>query len=138
ADTLHARAAWQHAAAPLLLVLNAVAIAVVWKRRSSALDLWLLLALWALVLDTTLEGATVHRFSVDWYAGQLFGLLSSGVLLAMMVADSPRLYALTPAVPVRYPDGEARQRAVEVMIASIVHELNQPLCAILLNSDAGT
>ena len=53
--------------APLLLLI-AGAMVLSWRRRSSALDLWLTLVLLGWFLELLLSTVTTHRFGVTWYS----------------------------------------------------------------------
>jgi signal transduction histidine kinase len=137
-DWTHASYAWQHAGAPALLIVSAGAIAVLWRRRSSVLDVWLLLVLWAWFIETMLLSMTTARFSLVWYAGRVFGVLASSFVLLALLYESTMLYARI-ALAAATRDGERdRQRlTLQVVASSIAHELSQPLSAIVANSDAG-
>jgi signal transduction histidine kinase len=136
-DTTHATSTWNNRAAPFLIALSLTAIILLWRRRTSVLDLWLLVVLWAWMLETILLSTTDSRFSLAWYASRTFGLLSSGFVLLVLLSESTMLYArlaLTVAAQDRERDG--RKMTLELIVRSMVHELQQPLSAIALNADA--
>jgi signal transduction histidine kinase len=129
---------WKYVAAPAILGLSLLSIAILWRRRSSVLDLWLLVVLWAWFIETLLLSMTESRFSVVWYAGRAFGILSSSFVLLVLLYESTRLYArlaLTAAAQDR--EREHQRLTLEVIVGSIAHELNQPLTAIMANGEAG-
>jgi signal transduction histidine kinase len=137
-DWTHASSAWERAGAPALLIVCAAAMALLWRRRSSVLDMWLLLALWAWFIETMLLGLTTARFSLVWYVGWVFGVLASSFVLLALLYESMLLYAriaLTAAA--RDTERERQRLTLQVLASSIAHELNQPLSAIVANSDAG-
>ncbi|MBL6080823.1 MASE4 domain-containing protein, partial [Belnapia sp. T18] len=72
---------------PAVLAVSVIALAVLWRqtRLRTALQLWLAVSLFLLVLDNavTLPGAA--RGTVGWLAGRLGALLSGVMLLAVYV-----------------------------------------------------
>jgi signal transduction histidine kinase len=122
-----------------MLAIFLVSLILMWKRRSSALDLWLLLALWAWFIETALLSMTSSRYSLAWYAGKVFGLLCSTFVLIVLLWESIMLHArLAISVAAEKRQREDRRMSMEVMVAAIAHELKQPLSAIILNSAAET
>jgi len=135
-DAIRAGSTWK-AVGPCLTALFFVAIALMWKRRSSVLDLWLMVALWAWFIEMILLEMNTSRFTIEWYTGRTFGLLSSSFVLLVLLAESTVLYArLATSVVADEREREARRMSMEVMVASIAHELHQPLTAIVANSTA--
>jgi signal transduction histidine kinase len=121
-----------------LMLLIAAAMVMTWRGHRSALDLWLLLVLWAWFLELFLTTLTWSRFSVGWYAGRMIGLLSGLFVLLMLLAETNRLYARTVLqVTARLWERENRLMIRDAIAASIAHELRQPLAAIMLNAQAG-
>jgi signal transduction histidine kinase len=137
-DFVRAGALWDHLAAPLILVVSLTAVALLWTRRSSVLDMWLLVVLWAWLIETVLLSMTVSRFSLVWYAGRTFGLLGSSFVLLVLLYESTTLYArLALAAGAQARERERQHLSLEVIAGSIAHELSQPLSAIAANADAG-
>jgi signal transduction histidine kinase len=126
---------WRYYAAPPILVLFIASLALLFARRSSVLDLWLLVVLWAWFIETLLLSTTTYRFSVVWYVGR--GLLSSCFVLVVLLSESTLLYArLAISVAARNREREGRLMSINALAASIAHEINQPLSAIAFNSEA--
>ena len=137
-DTLRAGSTWERAAAPAILLLSLTAMALLWRRRSSVLDIWLLVVLWAWFIETFLLSMTNSRFSVVWYAGRGFGLLASCFVLLALLYESTTLYArLALAAGAKERERERQRLTLQVIAGSIAHELQQPLSAIVSNSAAG-
>jgi signal transduction histidine kinase len=114
------------------------AMALLWRRRSSILDMWLLVVLWAWFIETVLLSMTNTRFSLVWYAGRAFGLSASSFVLLVLLYESTTLYArLALTARAKERERERQQLAVEVIAGSIAHELQQPLTSIVSNSAAG-
>jgi signal transduction histidine kinase len=91
-NTVQANVLW-HFTAPFLLTLSTIAIVLLWKRRESVLDLWLLVVLWAWFIETILLTATDSRFTLVWYAGRAYGLISSSFVLIVLLSEATKLYA---------------------------------------------
>jgi signal transduction histidine kinase len=137
-DTVHADPSriWQTGAADLLL--TAVALALLWLRRRSVLDVWLMVMCCTWLLELLMTAIFLNtRFSLGWYAGRIYTLTASIVVLLVLLSETTALYAnLARSVMRQRGDRQARQVAMDAMAASIAHEVNQPLGAIALNSQA--
>jgi signal transduction histidine kinase len=138
ADSLNASARWRHLLAPLLVVLNVAALVILWRRRTSVLDLWLLVVLWAWLIETLLLAMTDQRYSVVWYMGRACGLLTSAFVLLALLFETTLLYArFSLSLAAQEQERERRRGSLEVLVGSLAHELRQPLCAIMANGEAG-
>jgi signal transduction histidine kinase len=135
-DAILANSTWK-TVGPFLTTLIFIAMLLMWKRRSSVLDLWLVVVLWAWLIETTLLELNTGRFSLEWYTGRTLGLLSSSFVLLVLLAESTILYArLATSMAAHEREREGRRMSMEVIVASIAHELHQPLSAIVANSTA--
>jgi hypothetical protein len=56
-----------------LALLSVLALIVLWIRRRSVLDLWLMVVMCAWLLDMRYRVSRSARFSVGWYAGRVSG-----------------------------------------------------------------
>ena len=121
----------------LISLLCTIALALLWFRRSSVLDLWLMVTVSAWLLEITLNGVFLtDRFSLAWYMGRIFSLISGSIVLTMLLSEMATLYAhLARSAMRRRAASQARQIVMDTMAASIAHELNQPLGAISLNAE---
>jgi signal transduction histidine kinase len=130
---------WQYAAAFVVLV-NVVAIVVLWSRQRSVLDLWLMVVLCAYMIEILLISFPVPaRYSVGWYAGRIYGVLSASLLLIILLYETTRLYGhLLHAVIAQRREREARLATGDALAAMIAHEVKQPLAAIQMYANAGT
>jgi signal transduction histidine kinase len=136
-DAVNANTVWRHYLAPPMLVIFLVALVLMRRRQSSVLGLWLLVVLWAWFIETALLSTTSARFSLAWYAGKIFGLLSSSFVLLALLAEATMLHAqLAISVAAEKRENESRRMTMEVIVAGIAHELQQPLSAIVANSAA--
>jgi signal transduction histidine kinase len=122
----------------LIIFLIGIALALLWLRRRSVLDLWLMVMCGTWLLEAIVSAVLIDaRFSLGWYAGRIYGLISTIFVMVVLLSETTTLYAnLARSVMKQRREREARQIAMEAMAASIAHEVNQPLAAIALNSQA--
>jgi signal transduction histidine kinase len=122
-----------------IIVLAGCALVLIWIKRRSVLDLWLMVVCCAWLLETATATLFVGaRFSLGWYAGRIFGIAATFVVLLALLSETLALYAnLAQSIIRRRGDRHARQIAMDAMAASIVHEIKQPLAAIISNANAG-
>ena len=74
--------------------LAALALVLLWIRRRSVLDLWLMVVICALISELALVGVIgSSRFALGFYAGRIFSLLTSTVVLVVLLVETTRLYA---------------------------------------------
>jgi C4-dicarboxylate-specific signal transduction histidine kinase len=68
----------------------------------------------------------------------VFGLISASLVLFVLLYEITTLYArLVDAVLAQRREREARLMTGDAVSASIAHEVNQPLSAMIANADAG-
>jgi len=117
---------------------GAVACILLWARRSSVLDLWLMVVTFSFFLELVLASGTAGRFSVEWYATRILGLLSANVVLIVLLYETTTLYAqLLRALVAQRRERAARLMTGDAVSASIAHEVRQPLAAMTTNAGAG-
>ncbi|MGK7753655.1 MULTISPECIES: MASE4 domain-containing protein [unclassified Roseovarius] len=124
---------------PIASILISCTVLVLLSRKSSTLDLWLMVAIGSSIIETILlayvGGGT--RLSASWWAGRLCGLFSASILLLLMIAETMALYErLAKAIASERRMKETRVSEMEAMSASIIHELTQPLASISVNANA--
>ena len=128
-----------------LLAVNLVTITVIsgvaallFVRRKSLLDMWLLVALAGWLIQSLFNIALTARFTLGWYSLQFIMLFASLFVLIALIAESNRLYArLVLTTAARKRERDAWLMSMEAVAASITHEVRQPLAAISLNALAG-
>ena len=122
-----------------LVVLGVAALGLLWLRRRSSLDLWLMVMICALLPEVAITAfLTAPRFSLGYYAARIFSLITASVVLIVLLAQTTALYArLARSVVVQRREREAQQVTIDTITASIAHEVNQPLAAIVANANAG-
>jgi signal transduction histidine kinase len=136
-DPVHFSTLWLYIAGCLALV-SALAFTLLWIRRRSVLDLWLMVVMCAYVIEICLIAFPIPaRFSFGWYAGRVFGLLSASLLLFVLLYEITILYAqLLRAVLAQRHEREARLMTGDAVAATIAHEVKQPLSGMVTNAGA--
>jgi signal transduction histidine kinase len=123
----------------LLLLLALFALALLWSRRRSVLDLWLMVVMCGLVIELCLIALVGRRYVVGWYAARVYFLVSATLVLAVLLSETALLYArLARSVMAQRREREARLMTMDVLSASIAHEMRQPLASIVTNVDAAS
>jgi signal transduction histidine kinase len=119
-------------------LLSVAALIVLWVRRRSVLDLWLMVAMWAYAIEVCLIAYPVPvRFSFGWYAGRAAGLVSGSLVLFVLLYEITMLYAqLLRAVLAQRREREVRLMTGDAVAATIAHEVKQPLTGIITYADA--
>jgi signal transduction histidine kinase len=118
---------------------NVGAFVLLFVRRRTILDLWLIVVLfawWPNFLVAIFE--TYVRFSAGWYVARVVALVASSTLLVVLLVESSALYArLSNAYLLLRRERADRQVSVEAATAAMAHELRQPLTAIAAKGTAG-
>jgi signal transduction histidine kinase len=122
-----------------LILWNALALTLLWMRHRSVLDLWLMVVVCAYAIEIyMISFPGLARFSAGWYVGRVFGFVSSILVLFVLLHEIATLYAqLLRAVLAQRREREARLMTGDAVSASIVHEVKQPLTAIIASAKAG-
>jgi signal transduction histidine kinase len=118
---------------------GATALAVLFARRRTILDLWLMVTLLACMPNflVAMIGSSV-RFTLGWYAARGFVLISSCMLLTVLLIETMVLYSrLASAITLQRRERTNRLLSVEAVTGAIAHELKTPLGAIALNASTG-
>jgi signal transduction histidine kinase len=119
------------------VALALVALVMLWLRRNSVLDLWLMVALAGWVLQSVLNLPLQARFTVGWYSLHLIILLSHLFVLVALIAESNQLYArLALSTAARQRERDIRLMSVDAVAAAMSQEVGQPLAAISLSAQA--
>jgi signal transduction histidine kinase len=112
-----------------------------------------MVALLALLIDVALASVlSGDRYTVSWYAGRFYQLVTATVVMAVLLVEMTTLYVdiarsnsllqherllLERAVQAQRREREARLMTGDAVAASIAHELRQPLTAMVTTADAG-
>ena len=122
----------------VLWLWGATALTVLFARRRTILDLWLIVTLLAYMPSflVAIIGSSV-RFTVGWYAARCFILIASCMLLSVLLVETMLLYSrLASAIILQRRERTNRLLSVEAATAAIAHEVKQPLGSMSLNCDA--
>ena len=130
---------WPYLVAAPILALCSLALVVLWFRRRSILDLFLMVVLCAYLIEIPPQYYPVMaRFSTGWYAVRVTSLLSSSIVLVVLLYEITALYGGLLAAVLRHRrEREARLMTGDAVAASIAHEVKQPLTAMITSADAG-
>jgi signal transduction histidine kinase len=122
-----------------LYAMAIVAFVLLWLRLRSVLDLWLVVVLFAFIIEVTLSVyPSPARFTAGWYGSRVYALLYSSLVLVMLLIETTKLYGrLLDAVLAQRREHQVRQVAMDAMAAGVAHELKQPLAAIVNDGNAG-
>jgi signal transduction histidine kinase len=123
-----------------LVLFTAVVFGLLWARRRSVLDQWILIATLAFLLETVMSAVLVSaRFTVGFYVGVVLLLFNATIVMIILLTETTRLYGRL----IRSNAALQRERRnklfnLDAMAAAISHEVKQPLGAILTNSEVAT
>ncbi len=120
------------------MLISAAALAVLLFHRRSVLDQWLIVVALVLVFELAFSGLLPSvRFSVGFYAGRVFSLITSSIVLIVMLVQTMRLYArVAHSNAMLQQERDNKLMNIEAIAASIAHEIKQPLAAIELNASS--
>jgi signal transduction histidine kinase len=125
-------------AAGFVTVCSGVAAIVLWVRLRSVLELWLIVMMCAYTIEIWLITFFGTRFSLGWYGGRIFGLVSGSLVLFVLLYEITILYTqLLRSVLAERREREARLMTGDAIAAAIAHEVKQPLCGMMTNAQAG-
>lgn len=120
-----------------LWVWGLTVLAVLFARRRTILDLWLMVTLVAYMPSflVAIIGSSV-RFTVGWYAARCFILVASCMVLSVLLVETILLYSrLASAIILQRRERAHRLLSVDEATAAIAHEIKQSLGSMSLNCD---
>ncbi|HEX3163481.1 MAG TPA: MASE4 domain-containing protein [Pseudolabrys sp.] len=127
-----------------ILLVGGIALCLLWVRRRSLLDQWLMVALSALLIEVALASVlSGDRYTVSWYAGRFYQLVTATILMVVLLAEMTTLYGslarsnllLLRAFHAQRREREARLVTGDAVAATIAHEVKQPLAAMITRSE---
>ena len=127
-----------HYAATFEALICVVALAMLWRRQRSVLDLWLMVVAVALISELAINGLFISgRFTLGFYVGRIFTIVTSTIVLIVLLAETTRLYGrLARSNVTLRREQNNRLMNLEALAASISHEVRQPLTAITTSGPA--
>jgi signal transduction histidine kinase len=138
ADRVHFSGAW-YKTTGVLGLLTVAALLVLWVRRRSMLDLWLIVVMCVFLTDIGLNTyPDPSRYSLGWYVGRVFQILAASIVLFGLIYEITKMYAqLLRALIAQRREREARLVTGDAVAAAIAHEVNQPLAAMVTRAEIG-
>jgi signal transduction histidine kinase len=138
-DPVHFSRQWPWLVGAPIALASVCALAVLWIRRRSMLDLWLVVVMFLYLIEVPLSYYPAPmRFSGGWYAVRIFGFLASSIVLVVLLYEIQTLYArLLGSLLALRREREARRMTGGAVAASIAHEVRQPLTAMVTAAGAG-
>lgn len=122
----------------VLMVLTTMAIAILFRKRRSVLDMWLMVALSAWLVQLLLNLPLKGSYTIGWYSLYVLIMIANFIVMLALLAEAHRLYArLALSTAARNREREARLMSLEAMAGAISHEVGQPLSAVTTNAMAG-
>jgi hypothetical protein len=120
------------------ILINLGSLGPLLRRGRSVLDQWLVAVLLAQISKAALvDISTTTRFSLGYYAGRVFTVVISGIVLVALIFEVIRLHArLARSAVLLQRERRVRIMNLAVMSAAISHEVRQPLMAIAMNGGA--
>ncbi len=110
---------------------------VLFRNRSSVLDLWLLVAVAGWLIETLLIITLQARFTVGFYTLYVMVLFSHLVVMLALIAETNRLYArLAVSTALRHEERDARLMSMDAVAAAISHGVGQPVAAANMSAAA--
>jgi signal transduction histidine kinase len=115
-----------------------VALAVLWRKRRSVLDQWLMVVALAFISELLINGLLISaRFTLGWYVSRLFSIATSTIVLVVLLEETTRLYGrLAHSNSMLRREQNNRLMTLEALAASISHEVRQPLTGIVAGGSA--
>jgi signal transduction histidine kinase len=90
----------------------------------------------ALICEVALSLFGSGRFSLGFYGNRIFSLATSAIILVVLLAETTKLYArLARSNMMLQHERSNKLMNMEAMVASISHEVRQPLTSIVANSN---
>jgi signal transduction histidine kinase len=112
-----------------------------------------MVALWALLIEVALASVlSGDRFTLSWYAGRFYQLVTATVVMVVLLVETTKLYSevaranellqqerllLQLAVQAQRRERAAKLMTGDAVAAAIAHEVKQPLSAMITHADAG-
>ncbi len=123
---------------PSTMLICAIPLAALWVCRRSLLDEWLMIVALASIIELALTALLGNApFSVGFYTGRFFSIITSTVVLVLLLIETTKLYGrLAVANVMLERERDNKLISLEAVLASVDHELRQPLGAIAASCDA--
>jgi signal transduction histidine kinase len=116
----------------IIFLVSVAALAALWLRGKSVLDLWLTVAVCALVAELGVTAFIIlSRFSLGFYSQRLFSMAASTVVLSALLTEAMALYArLAKTVVLLRRERAGKLLSVQAAVGALTHQMRQPLTGI--------
>jgi signal transduction histidine kinase len=115
------------------LLLGVLALILLWKWGRSIFDMWLMVTLWALIMELVIISG---RFTVGWYFSRGLLVLVSAIVLIVMLGETFVLNTKLMRMSMLLQRERNNKLAnIDVVVGAIAHEVRQPLAAIVMQTD---
>jgi signal transduction histidine kinase len=116
----------------IIFVVSVAALAALWLRGKSVLDLWLIVAVCALVAELGVTAfIIVSRFSLGFYTQRGFSLAASTIVLSALLAEAVLLYGrLAKTVVLLQRERASKLLSIQAAVGALTHQMRQPLTGI--------
>lgn len=120
------------------LLLSALALALLLKRGQSILALWLSVTVCAFLAELVINTLFISgRFTLGWYSARAFSILVPTIVMILLLAQTFALNARLMRMTVMLRRERSNKVAnLEAVVASIAHEVRQPLASIAVRGTA--
>jgi signal transduction histidine kinase len=110
-----------------------VALALLWRKKRSVLNQWLMVVALAFISELVINGLLISaRFTLGWYVSRLFSIVTSTIVLVVLLEETTRLYGrLARSNAMLQREQNNKLMNLGALAASISHEVRQPLTAIV-------
>jgi signal transduction histidine kinase len=120
------------------LFLSALALVLLRKRGRSILDMWLSVTVCTFLAELVINTVFISsRFTLGWYSGRVFAVLVPTIVMILLLAETFALNARLMRMTTMLQRERSNKLAnLEAVVASIAHEVRQPLATIAVRGAA--
>ena len=117
-----------HYAAGMLVLFSVIVLLLMWTRRKSVLDLWIMVAICMLISEMTLVtlGVTA-RFYLGWYVSRTLAVAVSTIVLAALLAEAMRLHGEVLKANMMF---RREREQKDALIAELDHRVKNVLASV--------
>ena len=116
----------------IMCAFGALALALLWRRRRSVLDLWLIVGMFAFLFEAVrFAFDTYGRFSLGFYAVRIYALTTAVTVLLVLLSETTALYMRLTRTNARLSrEQDNKLMNAEAVVATLAHEVRQPLAGM--------